>query len=215
MASTLLQLASPEVDRSVVGDVGSTSSALTTSGCNTDSIWQINRALLGAQQAIDSRMTDRHIANVYNGDYLYAAWFGAPGYWNGGFELRETHVQVGVFAPTRNIVGGDTFKCGGASCGPDDYGYVGGDCGLSTICLCNGFWDGDWVDSQLGTIVHEGSHYHGGTTDHVYGRPACTTLATWEPDKAVENADSYAYFSEDLYWKDVAAWKNASVLPLL
>lgn len=57
----------------------------------------------------------------------------------------------------------------------------------------------DGWDSQLGTVVHELTHYQlsGRTDDKEYGRSACQTLAKEDPSAALQNADSYQYFLED------------------
>lgn len=54
--------------------------------------------------------------------------------------------------------------------------------------------------TREGTIVHEISHFYsaGGTDDHCYGRGVCAETAKTDPDVAIENADSYQYFAEDV-----------------
>lgn len=53
-------------------------------------------------------------------------------------------------------------------------------------------------DSKAGAISHEMSHFDsiGGTEDHKYGPSKCKKLAEKDPDKALENADSFEYFLE-------------------
>jgi len=53
-------------------------------------------------------------------------------------------------------------------------------------------------DSKAGAISHEMSHFDsvGGTKDHQYGPSKCKNLAAKDPDKALENADSFEYFLE-------------------
>jgi uncharacterized Zn-binding protein involved in type VI secretion len=53
-------------------------------------------------------------------------------------------------------------------------------------------------DSKAGAISHEMSHFDsvGGTKDHQYGPARCKKLAEKDPDKALENADSFEYFLE-------------------
>jgi len=69
------------------------------------------------------------------------------------------------------------------------------------VHLCNAFWSAPTAgtDSKGGTIVHELSHFtvNGGTQDHVYGQSGATNLARTNPNKAVANADSHEYFSEN------------------
>lgn len=51
-----------------------------------------------------------------------------------------------------------------------------------------------------GTIVHEVSHFlHvAGTDDHCYSRSECSQMAQNDARRAVDNADSYQYFTEDV-----------------
>lgn len=54
--------------------------------------------------------------------------------------------------------------------------------------------------SRAGTIIHEVSHYTivAGTEDHCYTRVECTLMARQDAPAAIENADSYQYFTEDV-----------------
>lgn len=56
------------------------------------------------------------------------------------------------------------------------------------------------TDNQAGTLLHEMSHFNdvGGTKDHVYGQKNAAELALSNPAKAIENADNYEYFMEDV-----------------
>ena len=53
------------------------------------------------------------------------------------------------------------------------------------------------LNSKPGTIGHELSHGYGNTEDHGYGINECIILAKNEPEKAIENADSYQYYLEE------------------
>jgi len=68
----------------------------------------------------------------------------------------------------------------------------------SGIGLCKQFWEADitGIDSQGGTLIHEISHLGLNTNDNEYGESPCLLLARTNPDKAVENADSWEYFAE-------------------
>ena len=67
--------------------------------------------------------------------------------------------------------------------------------------LCNAFWSAPslGIDSKAGTLVHEMSHFTvvAGTSDYAYGTSACQRLASTNPKKAVNNADSHEYFAEN------------------
>ena len=54
------------------------------------------------------------------------------------------------------------------------------------------------IDSKAGTLVHEMSHFNvtAGTSDYAYGTSACQRLASSNPKKAINNADSHEYFAE-------------------
>ncbi|MEJ6401951.1 M35 family metallo-endopeptidase [Yoonia sp. 2307UL14-13] len=54
--------------------------------------------------------------------------------------------------------------------------------------------------TREGTIVHELSHFNrvARTEDHCYSRPECSDMAREDPLLAIENADSFQYFTEDV-----------------
>lgn len=56
-------------------------------------------------------------------------------------------------------------------------------------------------DTQAGSVVHEMSHSIGHTVDVLgaYGTQGAATLAAQQPSRAVENADNYEYFVEELF----------------
>ncbi len=69
------------------------------------------------------------------------------------------------------------------------------------IYLCRVFWQAPLAgtDSQAGTLIHEMSHFTvvAGTDDWAYGQTAARNLAATDPIKALDNADSHEYFSEN------------------
>ncbi len=69
------------------------------------------------------------------------------------------------------------------------------------IYVCGAFWNAPntGTDSKAGTLVHEASHFTvlGGTNDYAYGQSAAKSLAISSPSKAVMNADSHEYFTEN------------------
>jgi peptidyl-Lys metalloendopeptidase len=56
--------------------------------------------------------------------------------------------------------------------------------------------------TREGTIIHEISHFDvvTGTEDHCYSRTECAEMAASNPELAIENADSYQYFTEDVIY---------------
>ena len=73
---------------------------------------------------------------------------------------------------------------------------------LHEIYLCPVFWESPvlGIDSRAGTLVHELSHFTSlvGTDDHAYGQEAARALASSSPDMAVDNADNFGYFAENV-----------------
>ncbi len=69
------------------------------------------------------------------------------------------------------------------------------------IYLCRVFWSAPdlGTDSQAGTLIHEMSHFTvvAGTDDWAYGQVAARVLADKDPIRALNNADSHEYFSEN------------------
>jgi peptidyl-Lys metalloendopeptidase len=90
-----------------------------------------------------------------------------------------------------------TVDCG---CNQSYYAYVYPDQPYK-IYVCRAFWSAPLTgtDSKGGTLVHEMSHFNvvAGTNDWVYGQSAAAALATSDPDKAIDNADSHEYFGEN------------------
>ena len=76
------------------------------------------------------------------------------------------------------------------------------------IYLCPIFWtrpNHGGADSKAGVIVHEISHFIAvaNTDDHAYGTTDSRSLANTEPDKAINNADSYEYFAENPFGRSM------------
>jgi len=71
-----------------------------------------------------------------------------------------------------------------------------------TIHLCPGFLSikAMGTDSRAGSLIHESTHFANtiSTSDYAYGQKACKRLAESDWEKAVENADSYEYFAENM-----------------
>lgn len=87
------------------------------------------------------------------------------------------------------------------------------------VTLCPNFFDmprmagGSPTDpvyengTMEGTIIHEVSHFDvvARTEDHCYSRTDCGRLGQRSPQEAIENADTYQYFAEDITFAFVAA----------
>ncbi len=164
----------------------------TFESCSTTRQGQINTALNSA------RSYGINAENYYAGKTWssvtarYTTWFGAAS------STRFTTTQTNFDKIERALANSQiTFNCG---CTQNYYAYV-----YPTqpyrIYLCNAFWSAPdtGTDSRAGTIIHELSHFDivANTDDLAYGHTAAKRLAIKSPTKAVKNADSHEYFSEN------------------
>lgn len=127
-----------------------------------------------------------------NASTRYKTWFGTQ------TSSRWTSVQS-HFNSIKNAIQTKTitFNC---NCTDNYYAYVYPNSPYE-IWLCNAFWSAPntGTDSKAGTLVHELSHFNvvAGTDDWAYGQTACKSLATSNPNRATDNADSHEYFAEN------------------
>ncbi|NHZ80694.1 peptidase M35 [Massilia sp. CCM 8695] len=122
----------------------------------------------------------------------YKKWFGT--YSSGRYATVKTHyANIKNALDTKPIV----VDC---SCKESYYAYVYPNQPYK-IYVCNAFWSAptSGTDSKGGTLVHELSHFNvvGATDDWAYGQSSAASLATSNPTKAVDNADSHEYFGEN------------------
>ncbi len=123
---------------------------------------------------------------------IYTKWFGAVT--SSRYSTATSHFNAINDAFVNKSV---TYDCG---CKKQYYAYV-----YPTqpykIYLCRVFWSAPATgrDSKMGTLVHEMSHFNvtASTDDWVYGASGAASLATSNPDKALDNADNHEYFTED------------------
>jgi peptidyl-Lys metalloendopeptidase len=124
-------------------------------------------------------------------DTAYKTWFGA--YTTSRYSTVQSHFNNIYSAFNTKTV---TFYC---DCTSSAYAYVYANQPYR-IHLCNAFWNAPTTgtDSKSGTLVHEMSHFSvvAGTQDYAYGQSACRSLATSNPDRAINNADNHEYFAE-------------------
>ena len=145
--------------------------------------------------AMSTASTMANGASSYMGGNLgarYSKWFGAS---DAG---RVSKVKTNMAAikdafDTKPV----TVDCG---CKKTYYAYVYPNQPYK-IFVCKAFWTAPMAgtDSKGGTLVHEMSHFTAvaGTDDWVYGQSGAASLAISDPAKAVDNADSHEYFSEN------------------
>jgi peptidyl-Lys metalloendopeptidase len=128
----------------------------------------------------------------------YTAWFGALDNARATTVARHLAAIRDAFA-TRPI----TVDC---ACSQPWYAYVYPNAPY-TIHVCKAFWTAPLTgtDSKGGTLVHAMSHFTvvAGTGDWVVGQAAAGALAGSDPDRAIDNADSHEYFSENNPYRTV------------
>jgi Lysine-specific metallo-endopeptidase len=123
---------------------------------------------------------------------LYQKWFGA--FDQGRYDTVTKH-----YTDISNVLDNDpvTYDLTGDGCA-NLYGYTTK--GTRTVHLCSFYLSAAQIgtDCKFGTLVHEWSHAVSSTDDNAYGQTACRNLATSDPAKAIDNADSHEYFAEEL-----------------
>ena len=159
--------------------------------------------------AVAKRLAVTAAANVRDDEH-YSKWFG-----NYSPAAAET-VRANFKSIARAIrTGGVTARCGRVGredCEIETYAYVFSDEAF-LVHICPPFFDQPHMrtfnpgtedgenGSKGGTIVHEISHFVvvAQTEDHCYSRSECSDMAIRDPNRAIENADSYQYFAEDIW----------------
>lgn len=177
--------------------------AQTYDGCSTDQVEIIDDALRAAK-ALTLK------AAVTIGDTPdYSRWFGA--YSDANAEKARANLKA-IVAAIRG--GGVTAQCDVIAqdgCAQGEYAWVRPDEPYH-IHLCPSFFQLPPLarlqpgtrrsanGTREGTIVHEVSHfsYVAQTSDHCYSRTECTDMAQTDVQRAITNADSYQYFTEDV-----------------
>lgn len=146
-------------------------------------------------QAIAAAGTMANGANTYMGGALgarYTKWFGASDTTRIN-KVKSNFTAIKDAFDTKPV----TVDCG---CKKTYYAYVYPNQPYK-IFVCKAFWSAPMTgtDSKGGTLVHEMSHFTAvaGTDDWVYGQSGAASLAISDPAKAVDNADSHEYFSEN------------------
>lgn len=163
-----------------------------TGRCDNSQKTEIISALAAADQITNSSVSylSSHAAN--NTSARYNTWFGDAT--SARYNTAVDHFNAIDDAIDNKPV---TFDC---SCKKSYFAYV-----YPTqpykVYLCRAFWNANefGTDSRAGTIVHELSHFNAvaGTDDVVYGQSGAQSLATSDPDQALNNADSHEYFAEN------------------
>ncbi|HXU33405.1 MAG TPA: M35 family metallo-endopeptidase [Thermoanaerobaculia bacterium] len=164
--------------------------------CSNGNITSIGSALANAQTyATESYNFLVNLPTASRAaDARYVTWFGA--YTSARYSTVQAH-----YNSIKNAFAGQTFQLD-CDCASDNslYAFVFVNQPYH-VHLCGAFFaaPATGTDSKAGTLVHETSHFTvvAGTNDNAYGQTACKKLATKNPNKAVDNADSHEYFAEN------------------
>jgi hypothetical protein len=171
-----------------------------TSSCSDTKINTLQTAWNTYEGMIANSVYQINLGNTQN----YRTWFGTH------TTTRYTRVK-NVIVALRNVINyydACIFDCSYSGCDSDVYAFVYPTDTSRRIHLCSYFWSspaggGYSFDTQAGTILHELSHFDAignpGNDDIAYGETALRNLAYSNPSGAIYNADSYEYFSENVF----------------
>lgn len=177
-----------------------------SSGCSATQIQAINMTFMKATQLASLASEALQLAPPAKRSQTvrYTEWFGNYA------ESRYSHVSQ-AYAKINNVLKNKTLT---AYC-PNDcsnyYAYVY-PAFPDKIFFCGGFWKApeSGTRCKAGVVIHEVSHFNAvaGTDDIAYGKDGAKNLARNKPDKAVRNADNYAFFAENSPWLPILAGIN-------
>jgi peptidyl-Lys metalloendopeptidase len=181
----------PQVIPEEAGERIVTAFSVSTTSCSSSQTSSISSAFSSATSYANAALS--YLNNTTPGNTArYRTWFGS--YTSTGWNTAKSHYSAIYSAYTTKAV---VVSC---ACTDSAYAYV-----YPTqpykIYVCNAFWSAPTTgtDSKAGTLVHEMSHFNvvASTDDWAYGQSACKSLATSNPSKALDNADSHEYFAEN------------------
>ncbi len=162
--------------------------------CSVDQQAQIGVALDASESlTVTARDALRNLSEAERSSSpRYHHWFGA--YTASRYSAVEEGISNAADVMANQVI---NFNC---DCDEGAFAYVFPNDPFN-IYLCRAFWSASvtGTDSQAGTILHELSHFPEikGTDDHAYGQSAAVALARTDPDRAINNADSFEYFVEN------------------
>lgn len=160
-------------------------------GCTAARMTLIDQAVLTARSYTEHA---KGYLNAGTTGPRYTTWFGAYN------STRYATMQQHLFTIDEKMDltdGQVTIDC---TCTQSYYAFVYKNDPYK-IHVCNAFWTAPLhgTDSKAGTLIHEMSHFTvvADTDDWVYGQSGASNLANTDPTKAIDNADSHEYFSEN------------------
>lgn len=165
--------------------------ALSTTNCSSSQQSGVSSAFSSATTYAAGSLSYMNSKTYTTVGPRYTTWFGTST--SANFTTVKNHfVAIDDAFRTKPVV----VDCG---CTQNYYAYV-----YPTqpykIYVCNAFWSAPntGTDSRAGTLIHEMSHFNvvAATDDWAYGQTACKKLAK-RASKAIDNADSHEYFSEN------------------
>jgi peptidyl-Lys metalloendopeptidase len=169
--------------------VETSEAGLTTVGCSSQRSSQLSTAYSSARSMASAALS--YLTNTTPSNTLrYRTWFGT-------FSASRWNTAKAHYASIRTGLNNEVADC---TCTDSAYAFVYPSRPY-TIHLCNAFWPAPntGTDSKAGTLIHEMSHFNviAATDDNAYGQTACKRLATTNPSRALDNADSHEYFAEN------------------
>lgn len=172
-------------------------------GCDDRQITLLKDALRGAKD-----LTLKAAVSV--GDTPeYTRWFGT--YSDDNAERVRASLKSVMTVLRGGTVTAQCEPARSAKCANSEYAFVYPDAPY-LIHFCQSYFRLPGVDAlrpddrrsengtREGTIIHEVTHFMhvAATEDHCYSRSLCSEMAMRHPRNAIDNADSYQYFAEDV-----------------
>lgn len=172
-------------------------------GCTKEQEAVVKTAIADAK-----RLVTTAAANVGD-DEIFERWFGKFSPASG--EIVRSNLKSIARGLRTGAVTARCARVNPQDCEVGTYAYVFGDEAYH-LHLCPAFFRQPFMSflrpgtersdngSKAGTIVHEISHFEvvASTEDHCYSRSLCREMAERSPGRALDNADSYQYFVEDV-----------------
>lgn len=165
--------------------------------CSLGAKRRIDAAIAEAKESVNHGITKQHMSS---NDIFFQRWFGQTSTWSSTIQSNLDQIQS-AFNNDAMI-----YDCSPSSSDCDNVeAYVMPP--DPTVHLCDYFFadENRW---RFATLVHEASHLYANTLDLFAGSYAdLIGFARQDPTSAAQNAESYAWFSGEMYLGPVAAVK--------
>lgn len=164
----------------------------------------VKRRNLEAQAYVNTAIRKFHKGKTSR---LIDKWFGSKANTDPAMKQKVQRTLNSV----QNMLGNVEYKFPGPTCKPSTYAYVYprgpgsmNNEGQYIFYLCQLYFDSE-TSVQIETLTHEGSHHAVAYLDDVkfkggvaYGRSTCQELAASDSKKAINNADNFCYYVQDI-----------------